>query len=266
MSDVREYFKRWPKTYFFIGEVFGPMMFCGLSSRSFLKKYKSDGEIVNLGSGPRILGTAVKNVDLYNYPGVNVVSDICKTPLESDSVDRIVCDNVLEHVKDPKLAVAEMLRILKKGGVAYIAVPFLYPFHSSPSDYQRYSKEGLKFLFNEFEMVEIGTRAGPFSALTVYLCHLFGLIFSFGSLWLNSLITNLVMFLLFPIKLLDLIFNHWPNLHNGGGNVLCRERNKIVNRLKIYKIYSEGCFAYLINIDSPISSKNFVTFGIYGHF
>ena len=39
----------------------------------------------------------------------------------------------------------------------------------------------------------------------------FGVIFSFGSPRAESLLVNLVMFVTFPIKLPDLIFNHWPN-------------------------------------------------------
>lgn len=226
MSDLREIFKRWPKVYFFIATVFGPMMFCGLSSRKFLKKFPSSGLIVNLGSGPRILGANVKNVDMHPYPGVDIVADICKTPLESESVNRIICDNVLEHLPDPNAAAKEMHRILKKDGLAYIALPFLYPFHSSPSDFQRLTKEGLAEMFKDFKIEEIGVRAGPFSALTVYFCHLFGLVFSFGSAWLNSLLTNLVMFLLFPIKLLDLIFNYWPNAHTMASVLYCVVRKK----------------------------------------
>lgn len=226
MSDAREFFKRWPKVYFFIATVFGPMMFCGLSSKKFLKKYPTSKKIVNLGSGPRFIRHDVENIDMQPYPGVKIVADICKTPLKDESVSRIICDNVLEHVKEPELAVKEMWRILEKDGLAYIALPFLYPFHSSPSDYRRYTTEGLKQLFKDFEIVELGVRAGPFSALTVYFCHLFGLIFSFGSMWLNSLLTNLVMFLLFPIKLLDIVFNYWPNAHTMASVVYCVVRKK----------------------------------------
>lgn len=226
MSDTREFFKRWPKAYFFIATVFGPMMFCGLSTKKFLKKYPSSKKIVNLGSGPRLIRNDVENIDIHPYPGVKIVADICKTSLKSASVSRIICDNVLEHVKEPELAVKEMHRILEKNGLAYIALPFLYPFHSSPNDYRRFTKEGLNQLFKDFEMVELGIRAGPFSALTVYFCHLFGLIFSFGSMWLNSILTNLVMFLLFPIKLLDIVFNYWPNADIIASVVYCVVRKK----------------------------------------
>jgi SAM-dependent methyltransferase len=226
MTDIREFFKRWPKFYFFVAIVFGPMMFCGLSAKKFLAKYPRGGRTLNIGSGPRIIGSEVENVDIHPYPGVSIIADATHLPLESNSISRIISDNVLEHVKNPQAAVAEMHRLLEAGGLAYIATPFLYPFHSSPSDYQRWSAEGLRELFAEFEVVELGVRAGPFSALTAYLCHMVGFIFSFGSAGLNSLLTNLSMFVLFPIKLLDLVFNYWPGAHTVAAVLYCVVRKK----------------------------------------
>ena len=202
------------------------MMFCGLSASAFLKKYQRDGKTLNLGSGPRIISSDVVNVDIHPYPGVSIVADATAVPLEDGSVARIISDNVLEHLIDPRAAVAEMKRLLQSGGMVYVATPFLYPFHSSPNDYQRWTKEGLIQLFQDFEIVEIGVRAGPFSALTVYLNHLFATIFSFGSQSLYSLVLNLVMFITFPIKLLDIVFNYWPNAVTMSAVLYCVAKKK----------------------------------------
>jgi SAM-dependent methyltransferase len=210
MNDVRETFKKWPQFYYMVAVIFGPLFFCGLSARAFLQKYSSEGKTLNLGSGPRILGKDIINIDITPYPGVSIVADASAVPLPDGSAGRIVSDNVLEHVKDPVRAVAEMKRLLGPGGYAYIATPFVYPFHSSPSDYQRWTTEGIKALFSDFEIIEIGARAGPFSALDAQLCHMAGAILSFGSPFLNSLFTNLAMFVFLPVKLPDIIFNYWP--------------------------------------------------------
>lgn len=209
--DIRSFFKRWPFLYYSIATIFGPLMFCRLSANKFLKKYNLEGKTINLGSGPRIIGPEVVNVDIHPYPGVSIVADAAAVPLPDGSVARIISDNVLEHVTEPIAAVEEMKRLLQSGGCVYFSTPFLYPYHSSPSDYQRWTKGGLEYLFRDFEIVEIGVRAGPFSALTVYLNHLFAVIFSFGSRRFESLLVNLIMFITFPIKLLDLVFNYWPH-------------------------------------------------------
>ena len=140
MSDIRDHFKKWPAFYFFIATVFGPMLFCGISAEKFLKNYSRKGKTLNLGSGPRVYKKHdVMNIDIHPYPGVELLADVCAVPFPDASVARIVSDNVLEHVATPQKAVAEMYRLLETGGLAYISTPFLYPFHSSPSDFQRWT-------------------------------------------------------------------------------------------------------------------------------
>jgi SAM-dependent methyltransferase len=49
--------------------------------------------------------------------------DVHALPLPDDSVDRARTDRVLQHVRDPELALAELLRVTKPGGRAVIAEP-----------------------------------------------------------------------------------------------------------------------------------------------
>ncbi len=214
-SFIRNFFKQWPRSYYFFEIVFGPALLLGLNATDFLSKYKMEGESINVGSGPRRLGLTIKNIDKFQYEGVDIVADIEKMiPFGNASVSRIVCDNVLEHLPNPQKAVHEFERILKGGGFLYISTPFYYPFHPSPSDYTRWTKEGLLKLFEGFEVVEVGVRSGPFSSLSVNLSYLFATIFSFGNTFLYWLFLDLSMLLFFPIKFLDLIFNYWPNAIN----------------------------------------------------
>lgn len=223
---LRDFFKRWPKFYYFVAVVLGPLMFCGLSAEKFIKKYRRPGRILNIGSGPKRLGEGIINVDIHPYPGVNVIADASLLPQEDDSVACVISDNVLEHIADPNMAVREMRRVLEPGGIAYISMPFIYPFHNSPGDFQRWTHRGIRELMKEFEIVELGVRAGPFSALTVTLCYLFATIFSFGSEKLYWILLNIFMAVLFPIKLPDVIFNHWPGAINMAAAIYCVARKK----------------------------------------
>lgn len=208
------------------------MMYGGLSAKKFLFRYPGTGKMLNIGSGPRVLHDEVVNVDIYPYAGVEIVADADAIPLPNESVSRIILDTVLEHVADPRSAVNEMHRLLARGGLAYITLPFLYPFHSSPSDYQRWTKAGATELLRDFEIIEIGVRAGPFSALTAYLNHLFATIFSFGSPTAASLLLNLVMFITFPLKLPDCVFNRWPKAEEVASVLYCvvRKNNSFFRR------------------------------------
>lgn len=218
---IREFFKRWPPFYYLVATVFGPIWLTGLSPKQFLRKYKLSGLVVNLGSGPRRIGEGVVNIDSTPYEEVDTVADITLLPLESGSVSRIVCDNVLEHVPEADKAVAEILRVLKPGGVAYISTPFLYPFHSSPSDYHRWSRQGLVHLFRNFSVLEIGVRGGIMSAFTVMLCYVIPGILSFGSGKLYWFLVNVSLFIFFPIKFLDIVFNMLPFSSNTASVFYC---------------------------------------------
>lgn len=226
-SAIRDFFKQWPKFYYFVEVVFGPVLFLGLNAKKFLSKYNISGEVINVGSGPRRLTPDVKNVDKFNYEGVDIVADIEEgIPLKDGSVTGIVCDNVLEHLPHPQRAVVEFERILKSGGLAYISTPFFYPFHASPCDYTRWTKQGLIELFEGFEVVEVGVRSGPFSSLSVTLSYLFATIFSFGNNFLYWLLLDLSLLIFFPIKFLDIIFNYWPNAINMAATIYLVVRKK----------------------------------------
>lgn len=81
---------------------------------------------VNLGCGANLLPGWI-NIDGYiatESPDF-LHADVRDIPLESNSVDYLLCDNVLEHIAmhDVPVVVYEIRRILKKGGRAVIIVP-----------------------------------------------------------------------------------------------------------------------------------------------
>ena len=58
-----------------------------------------------------------------NSPIADVKADICDLPFEDHSFDTIICNHVLEHIKDDKKAMQELFRILKPGGMAILQIP-----------------------------------------------------------------------------------------------------------------------------------------------
>ena len=69
---------------------------------------------------------------------------------------------MLEHLEEPEAAVRECARILKAGGIAIYSVPFIWHLHEEPRDFFRYSRYGLKHLFEKsgFEVVEMIPLSG----------------------------------------------------------------------------------------------------------
>ncbi|WP_437809290.1 class I SAM-dependent methyltransferase [Sorangium sp. So ce1078] len=61
-------------------------------------------------------------------------------PLEDASFDTLILSDVLEHIARPEPLWAEMARILRPGGVAFVNTPFFYWVHGAPYDYYRYTE------------------------------------------------------------------------------------------------------------------------------
>jgi SAM-dependent methyltransferase len=93
------------------------------------------------------------NIDQGTCP--NIFGDVTAIPLASSSCDCVLCTEVIEHLTHPTKCVEEMHRILAKDGVAFVSVPFLFPIHADPYDFQRYTEDGLRQLFHKFSSVEI---------------------------------------------------------------------------------------------------------------
>ena len=72
----------------------------------------------------------------------DVFGDACRMPFADASVAAVTCYEVLEHVRDPEALVAEVARVLGPGGVVEFTMPFMYPIHDAPHDFQRWTRFG----------------------------------------------------------------------------------------------------------------------------
>jgi SAM-dependent methyltransferase len=60
-------------------------------------------------------------------PLAKVKMDIHQIPFEQNTFDAVLCNHVLEHVRDDIKAISEINRVLKPGGFAILQVPFFNP-------------------------------------------------------------------------------------------------------------------------------------------
>ena len=75
--------------------------------------------------------------------------DICDPDLDIEPADVIVADQVLEHVPRPWLAIQNMRRLCRDGGLVVVTTPFLVRRHELPSDYWRFTEEGMRVLLED---------------------------------------------------------------------------------------------------------------------
>jgi SAM-dependent methyltransferase len=152
------------------------------------------------GAGRAVAGCV--NIDLVLVPGVNVAADAQQLPFPPDIFQRVECDAVLEHVRDPYQVMREIRRVLAPGGYAHLVTPFCHPFHEYPKDYRRFTIDGLKELAGDLEVVAEGWRTGPTATMLVLTIEYVKLLLPF-QIW-RAAAHVLLGWLLFPLRYLDL--------------------------------------------------------------
>ncbi|MBA3766037.1 MAG: methyltransferase domain-containing protein [Acidobacteria bacterium] len=124
------------------------------------------GRVLNAGAGLRdvfhLIEGELINQDL-TWPGdtrtnIDIRSPLHQIPTESNHFDAILCIAVMEHVENPEEVVPELYRVLKPGGHLILEVPFLQPEHKVPTDFQRYTKDGLVRLVSNHGFRVLGIK------------------------------------------------------------------------------------------------------------
>jgi len=109
----------------------------------------------------------------HSKKNIDLLGTVYEIPTEDGSFDCALCTAVFEHIEEPEQALYECFRILKKGGIAVYSIPFIWHLHEEPRDFYRYSKFGIKYLFEKtgFEILELKALSGfwvTFGQLFVY--------------------------------------------------------------------------------------------------
>lgn len=197
--------RKFPKLYEFLRNVYYPVLIVTGKNRAWVKRREPAGSVIlNLASGSNTDSQFI-NVDLGEFPGVDIIADVCNLPFEDGIADWAIFESSLEHVYDFEKALDEIHRVLKPRGGLFITVPFIMGFHESPSDYWRWTKEGLKVALRKFRLDEIGNKGGPASAFGWVFAEFVAIALSFDLPWLHFLLFHLVLLLISPLKLLDFL-------------------------------------------------------------
>lgn len=68
----------------------------------------------------------------WDTSSIDIVSDIVSIPLGDETIDVVLCSEVLEHVHNPIKAIEELDRLTRVGGKLIITAPFRSMTHFSP--------------------------------------------------------------------------------------------------------------------------------------
>jgi SAM-dependent methyltransferase len=95
-------------------------------------------------------GISYDGADLSRNTMANVlISEDGTVSAQNDSYDLIVSTQVLEHVTSPPLYLREAKRLLRTGGHLLLSTHGYWMYHPDPTDYWRWTGEGLRKLITE---------------------------------------------------------------------------------------------------------------------
>jgi SAM-dependent methyltransferase len=143
--------------------------------------------VIDIGCGSKPYAAAFSDVA---YEGADVsITETAELLIDAttqhvaapdESYHAAVSFQVMEHVADYRTFLQECRRVLLPGGMLFFTVPFAFEFHGVPSDYRRWTHEGLRVDLCEAGFTDIEVHpveADSISVLTIgelYLASRFG--------------------------------------------------------------------------------------------
>ncbi len=152
----------------------------------YIKKFENEftGPYLEVGSkdygGDQPIRSIFSNRDTYmgadmlEGSGVDIVINFSQSFEQIDKklkglrFGTIFCMSVMEHCDQPFLMAENLTRLLKPGGRICLSVPFAWKFHGFPSDYWRFTPQGIKKLFPELEFDQTHILASTSKKLEFY--------------------------------------------------------------------------------------------------
>ena len=228
LNQIKNIIKKFPIVYKIAAEVVAPVHISKNTLKKIISEINNKALLgLNIGSGITNYSTQIINFDSQQFANVQVVGDLFSLPFRDNTFDYVFSIYVLEHVPNPELAIKEMHRVLKPGGICYSFIPFIQGFHAAPNDYVRFTPTGVVNYFYEFDIIK-NKAVGPTSAALWIVQEWLAIIMSFNSRKLHLVIHIIIMCISFPIKYLDIILSKSSLAEN------IASVNEIIARKKYY--------------------------------
>jgi SAM-dependent methyltransferase len=108
----------------------------------------------------------------FPQKAIDIYCSATNVPLPDESVDCILCTEVMQDMKEPSELINECYRLLKKGGTLILTTPYLVPIADGQWDNYRFTQYGLKYViekggFKKLEIIPVSDVVGAGITLLV---------------------------------------------------------------------------------------------------
>jgi SAM-dependent methyltransferase len=104
-----------------------------------------------------LLGERVEHyvaVDVQASSLVTVCGAAEALPFPTGQFDFVICTQVLEYLQEPGVAIAEIWRVLRSGGLLFLSAPAVF-LRDHEREYWRFLPPSLRLLLREFDAVDV---------------------------------------------------------------------------------------------------------------
>jgi SAM-dependent methyltransferase len=132
----------------------------------------SETRVLHIAPEPELSRYLSRKVNSYYVSGMKyhegfyysrnvVLFDILQLPFENNAFGLVVCNHVLEHIENEKLALSEIMRVLKPGGSAILQVPWSPLLDTTYENSSVSTKADREKYFGQFDHVRLYGKDYP---------------------------------------------------------------------------------------------------------
>lgn len=152
-------------------------------------------KVLDLGCGYKPFKSFFPN---DNYVGVDmslnsfadVIADNHNLPFKNNIFDVVIITEVLEHCDNEYQVIDELRRVAKNGAYIYLTMPFLFPLHGVPHDFNRFTSYKLKQLFSRDKIVLLKSSNNIFASFFIFINMIIRILFGSAPLFYPVYILN----------------------------------------------------------------------------
>lgn len=150
--------------------LFSPFYIIHKLSRNFFRREFKEinlGNMLDVGCGgkpyaPYLLFCSYTGIEIEEFSSdgrlevsnkkCDLIFDGMTIPFKDESFDTVISTEAIEHVKEIDRFFSEIVRVLKIDGKLIVSAPFFWNLHYEPNDYYRFTKFGLSYLFEKYNI------------------------------------------------------------------------------------------------------------------